>query len=214
MTHSRFVEPSNANEWRTRALIGSVVLLAVIAVALASQLQESRETTNRVVASAVEPRSGLVMPTFRGMGTGGSRVVGSAEGDSAQLVFFFSDACTFCQRSTPALNHLFDKLRDDSVARVSFIAVSVDTAASAGNARPVADALKWPVVGVPERKLLQLYRAQLVPVVYLLDASGVVVQASRGMVERGAATDSILTRARSWRAERDRRTVSQGRPSK
>ncbi|MGH7540460.1 MAG: peroxiredoxin family protein [Gemmatimonadota bacterium] len=65
-------------------------------------------------------------------------------------------------------------------------------------------ALDFPVTTFPSPKLVQLYRADRIPLVILLDSGGTVLYSRLGAIETAAAIDSVL---RAVRVEVDRATV-------
>jgi peroxiredoxin len=139
------------------------------------------------------PHAGYSVPTFTGETIdGGSITLGERE-DGRQFVFFFSTTCEFCLASLPAWKQITETSRTHEDLEVVAVAVDRD-----GAIRQYRDrhGLTFPITTFPSDKLARLYRAGNVPLIALLNSSGRVLYSRVGVLDEGAALDSVLTALR------------------
>ncbi len=177
------------------------LLLAGLAILVFSLLQDGRAgrarelTLNRRLR---EPWRGNAMATFVARSVQGDTLtVGHAPVGTKQLVYVFSTRCPFCRRSNPyvvAIHKSLDSVGAAGGLRVQVIGISLDSLPE--TERYVQEqALTFPVVRFPERKLRLIYKTQVTPSLMLLTDEGRVILARLGVFETPAAYDSLLEAA-------------------
>jgi peroxiredoxin len=173
-----------------------VVALLALAGLVRYLSRENRNLTER--ASTLRERTqylhaGQPVPGFRaGTLEGDSVVVGSGR---RRLLFLFNTRCSFCRASLPAWELSRRAVAEEHPA-VQVLGVSLDSVAVARAYRDEHD-LGFPIVTFPNRKLVRLARARLVPLVVLLDDEGYVTYSRLGVLEDPAAEDSVLAAVRT-----------------
>jgi len=167
---------------------GLVVTLAVQKRSLIVQYEELQERERL-------PYVGLWVPTFETTTLESEPVViGRAEEGTRQVLLLFDTTCPFCRTSLPAWESLSDRLASvgEPVVQVYGISLSPD----AETRLYVGEyGLTFPVLRFPEEKLRQLYRANGVPQVIVLDHEGKVIHTRPGELEEGEALDSVFAAA-------------------
>lgn len=181
--------------WTERLLL---VALAVLVFWLARDGTASRAREVTLNRKLREPWRGNAMATFSARSVQGDTVtVAWVPVGNKQLVYVFRTTCPFCRRSNPYLNALqksFDSAATAGGVRVQLVGISLDSLAE--TERYVKEqALSFPVVRFPERKLRLIYKTQVVPSLILLTDEGRVIFARLGVFEAPAARDSLLRAA-------------------
>jgi peroxiredoxin len=181
--------------WVERTLLAGV---AIVALVLARDVRASRERELGLTRRLREPWRGNAMATFRARSIQGDTVtVGRVQAGSNQLVYVFSTRCAYCRRSNPhiiALQRALDSLATEGGVRVQVVGISLDSLPE--TERYVKEqAMGFPVVRFPERKLRLIYKTQTVPLLMLLTDEGRVILARLGVFESKAAFDSLLKTA-------------------
>lgn len=179
------------------------ILLAGLAILVLSLIQDARAGRARELVlnrKLREPWRGNAMATFVARSVQGeSLTVAHVPAGTKQLVYVFSTRCPFCRRSNPAIVALKKSLDSAATAggiRVQVVGISLDSLPE--TARYVREqALSFPVVRFPERKLRLLYKTQVVPSLMLLTDEGRVILARLGVFETSIAFDSLLKAART-----------------
>jgi peroxiredoxin len=180
----------------TAFLAGCVVLLTVLVAVLAAQMRPLRAQARELAWRKALPYLGQVQPTLRVRSLSGEElVIGETGPHRAQLLFFFSPSCPYCEESAPGWNRASASLRDagDSV-EVYWI--------SLGNA---ADSREWarthgvrdPVLMMPAGKPRATWRIKGVPLTLVLDWQGQVRYVRPSVIARPATIDSIVRAART-----------------
>ncbi len=185
------------------------LLLAGLAILVFSLVQDGRAGRDRELTlnrRLREPWRGNAMATFVARSVQGDTLtVGHAPVGTKQLVYVFSTRCPFCRRSNPHVNALLRSL--DSAAatgalRVQVVGISLDSLPE--TARYVKEqALSFPVVRFPERKLRLIYKTQVTPSLMLLTDEGRVIFARLGVFETLTAYDSLRKAALTPPPKRD-----------
>ena len=175
----------------------AAVLLAALLVTVSLQKRD----INRFVAEhrradqVAQP--GDYVPTFAGVGTNGETItVGRTNSEDArQVVFLLTAECQFCRRTLPSWTAIAEALATSRSPAVQVIALTTD---SLPVARAFADSLelRFPLVPFPERKLVALTRARIVPQTLVLNSEGRVLYSRRGELNTRAAVDSVVAAAR------------------
>lgn len=137
-----------------------VVALGLVAV-LARQktAQEERYATLRENTSL--PRRGVFVPTFVAQTIEGDSItIGERPDSGKQVLFLFTTTCPYCKASLPAIREIADAAAAaPDVGMVGIVLDSLDHAIAYAH----ANALSFPIIEFPARKLRYLYRARSVP---------------------------------------------------
>lgn len=183
--------PSNRRSLSAVASALALAAAALLIVVLARQNVTLRQRLEQVQRDAAQPRAGLFAPTFTAVSLDGTpRTIGERGDDGRQLLLFFATTCAYCRASLPAWRTLA-ALADSLVSpRVEVIGVVLDSAHRAP-AYAAEHALPYPVVPLASTKLRSLYRARSVPLVMVVDHDGRVLYARTGVLQDGAAVDSV-----------------------
>ncbi len=181
--------------WVERILL---VGLAVLAFVLTQNVRAGRARELTLNRKLREPWQGNAIATFSTRSVQGDTVtVAQTPVGMKQLVYVFTTRCAFCRRSNShvvALQQSLDSAAAAGEVRVQMVGVSLDSLAE--TERYVKEqALTFPVVRFPERKLQLIYKTQVVPSLMLLTDEGRVILARIGVFETAAAYDSMLRAA-------------------
>lgn len=184
----------NAPRWLVALNAVSIVALCALVLTLAGRLRSSTDENATLRRQAALPHQGLVVPTFRTQSLSGDQVVVGTDADSGtgQLLFVFTSTCPVCRATLPAWIRLADSLKRLG-ARVAVYGISLDSPDSS-RVYVTANRIPFPVVTLPERKLIPLYRISAVPIAMVIDARGVVTYAKTGRPNQ-AALDSLYDAA-------------------
>ena len=157
------------------ALAAALGLVAVLARQKAAQ--EKRYATLR--ENTTLPRRGVFVPTFVARTIkGDSIMIGERPDDGKQVLFLFTTTCPYCKASLRAVRELADAASTTpGVGMVGIVLDSLDHAIAYAH----ANALSFPIIEFPTRKLRYLYRARSVPTVLVLDADLEVESCSAGL---------------------------------
>ncbi|MHB0961735.1 MAG: peroxiredoxin family protein [Gemmatimonadaceae bacterium] len=194
-----FPKPGLSMSWRSmwveRALLAALTVLAFFLIQDA-RLSRARELQlNRKLR---EPWRGNAMATFTARAIQGDTVtVARVPVGTKQLVYVFTTRCAFCRRSNAhlvALRRSLDSAAVEGQVRVQVVGISLDSLPE--TERYVKEqALGFPVVLFPERKLRLIYKTQVVPSLMLLTDEGRVILGRLGVFETTSAYDSLLKAA-------------------
>ena len=181
--------------WVERILLAALAILAFVLIQDVRAGRARELTLNRKLR---EPWRGNAMATFTARSVqGDTTTVARVPVGTKQLVYVFRTTCPFCRRSNPILNALqnsFDSAAAAGGVRVQLVGISLDSLPE--TERYVKEqALGFPVVRFPERKLRLIYKTQVVPSLMLLTDEGRVIVARLGVFETVAAHDSLLKAA-------------------
>jgi peroxiredoxin len=140
-------------------------------------------------------RGGFI-PTFTTRATDGEMItVAHAEDSSArQIVFVLTSTCPYCRRTLASWGRITNRIHATHVRPLSVIALTTDSLMEAQRfAR--AQRFAFPIVPFPERKLVSLSRASVVPQTLVLNAEGRVIYTRRGVIDTRVAEDSVVSAA-------------------
>lgn len=176
---------------RIAVLAGMLFVALAFVVALGVETRSLRAAYQELGNRARDPHAGIFVPTFRAVTLHGeSLTVGALSGSGRQVVFVFTTTCPYCRASLAAWRQL---ARDADTARgphVQVVGISWDSVEQ--TRRYAAEqALTFPIVRFPERKLGVLYRARAVPVTMVLDSTGRVLFGHVGVFTEALARDSV-----------------------
>lgn len=94
-----------------------------------------------------------------------------------QVLYFFSPACKFCQASAPHVERMYRNVQGQP--GIEMYAVStLDSAATAQYLQRTGSAI--PTVVLPSKREINLYRLNVVPILFILDEGGRVIFAKYG----------------------------------
>ncbi|MHB8837670.1 MAG: TlpA family protein disulfide reductase [Gemmatimonadaceae bacterium] len=189
--------------WVERILLAGLAILAFVLIQEVRGGRARELTLNRKLR---EPWGGNAMATFSARSVQGDTVtVARMPVGSKQLVYVFTTRCAFCRRSNPhvvALQRALDSAATAGGVRVQVVGISLDSLPESEQYLK-EQALAFPVVRFPERKLRLIYKTQVVPSLMLLTDEGRVILARLGVFETAAAYDSLLKAALTPPPRRD-----------
>ena len=182
-----------------------VLLLARRVGALGADIRELRRQLGSLQPGALVPT--VATTTL----TGDTVTIGrQADSTARQVLFILTTTCPYCRATQQIWTEMADSFRRASPV-IQVIGVTLD---SLERTRAYADSLQlpYPIAPFPERKLVDLYRARLVPQTVVLDAEGRVLHARIGLLGPGPGLDSVYAAALG-RQVRETTTVTASRGS-
>jgi peroxiredoxin len=150
---------------------GSLVLLLIAGLAAAGAgawVALSRGTSHPLRPGALAP--GFELPAL----SGGSEALSGYRG-RVLFVNFWATWCTPCREEAPALQILYERLRD---AGFSVLAISIDDAGARDKVEAFARTLEldFPILLDPDQAVYHAYQAYGVPETFVVDRQGRVVE--------------------------------------
>ena len=193
--------------WVERILLAG---LAILAFVLMQEVRAGRARELTLNRKLREPWRGNAMATFSARAIQGDTVtVARVSVGTKQLVYVFTTRCAFCRRSNAhivALQNALDSAAAAGAVKVQVVGISLDSLAE--TERYVKEqALPFPVVRFPERKLRLIYKTQVVPSLMLLTDEGRVILGRLGVFETTTAYDSLLKAALTLPPTKDSRSA-------
>jgi cytochrome c biogenesis protein CcmG/thiol:disulfide interchange protein DsbE len=171
------------------ALIALVLALSYRNHSLRAEFLDHRRSDMRA-------ERGDFIPTFTTRATDGQALTVAHHEDSTarQVVFVLTSMCPYCKQTLPSWGRIASRIRETKTHPVSVIALTSD---SLPEAKRFASAQRFvfPVIPFPERKLVRLAHASIVPQTLILNAEGQVIFSRRGAITTRAAEDSIVDAA-------------------
>jgi len=169
-----------------------LVAAAGLVVRLAHKTDNLEERISVLQERAYMPYPGYWVPTYTTTTLAGNPVtIGEASPDTRQLLLFFNTSCPYCLASLPAWREL--TVVSDTVSHLKIHVVGVSLDSADVTAEYVNEhALHFDIIGFPQRKLVQLYRAGTVPRLIVLDHEGRVLYSRTGALEGRSAVDSVV----------------------
>jgi peroxiredoxin len=151
---------------------GSLVLLLIAGLAAAGSgawVALSRGASSHPLRPGA-PAPGFELPALSGGSEGLSRYRGRV-----LFVNFWATWCTPCREEAPALQVLYERLRDEGF---TVLAVSIDDAGSREKVEAFARSLEldFPILLDPEQGVYRAYQAYGVPETFVIDRQGRVVE--------------------------------------
>lgn len=149
---------------------------------MAQQHQDLSRAYTRLRLWAILLHAGNVVPTFSTSTLDSERVTigATSSPETRQVLFILHTTCPYSRATLPVWERIADSLRRAVTPKIELYGISLD-AADSTRAYVHANRLSYPVLLFPERKLVDLYRAQLTPETVVLDARGRVLYARTGM---------------------------------
>jgi peroxiredoxin len=116
------------------------------------------------------PAPGFDLPSL----TGGTQSLDRYRG-RVLFVNFWATWCAPCREEAPALQTLYERLRDDGF---EVLAISIDDAGAVEKVQTFVQQLQldFPILLDPEQRVYRAYQAYGVPETFLIDAQGRVVE--------------------------------------
>ena len=175
---------------------GCTTVLAVLVGVLAVQMRPLRQQAQELAWRKALPYIGQVQPTLRVRALSGDEVVlGEALPHRAELLFFFSPSCPYCEQSAPEWNRASALLRTpaDSVD-VYWVSLG-DAEGTREWAR--AHGVRDPVLLMPVGKARATWRIKGVPLTLALAWQGQVRYVRPASIIRPLTMDSSVRAARA-----------------
>jgi peroxiredoxin len=172
------------------------IALIVLVLALSYRNHSLRAEFIDHRRSDMRAERGDFIPTFTTRATDGQILTVAHNEDSTarQVVFVLTSTCPYCRQTLPSWGRITTRLRATGARPVSVIALTSDSLAEAKRFAS-AQQFAFPVVPFPERKLVTLSHARVVPQTLILNAEGRVIFSRRGVIATRAAEDSIVDAA-------------------
>ena len=151
---------------------------AALVVVLGSQNRQLRSELREVRQRAEEPYVGMFVPEVPARTTDDREIV---LGRGAQVLYFFTTTCPYCEASAPAVQALADRLREggSSVELVGVANGPVDET----RLYAAEHGFGFPVVALTDVRTLSLYRADIVPTLLVVAPEGRVAYARVGVLD-------------------------------
>ncbi len=149
-------------------LLASVCSLCLILGAFSAQAAE------QVKINA--PAPDFTLPTLEGKDVSLSGLKGKVV-----LVAFWSIYCHVCRQELPKLNAIYKKYKDQGL---EVIGVAIDREPAGTIQEAVRkDGLSFPILLDGEKRAMKTYQARSVPIVFVVDRNGTVVDKRAGVYE-------------------------------
>jgi peroxiredoxin len=172
-------------------LIGAVAVLAVFTVWitwLAKKLESQQQggTQARLVMRQSAPDLPLKSLDGRQVSLAGFK------GQKKVIVAFWSSSSRPCRMELASLRAAYK--RQDELGFV-ILSVNVDTGTSAAERYAKEQQLPFPVLLDPSRQVAKAFGVQVIPSLFVIDKSGIVVRSTRGLTPMLEATLPALLQA-------------------
>jgi peroxiredoxin len=177
----------------SHGLVREISIWGLIALAVAFGVNTWRVNSGlksrvqELARQATDPVLGTYVPEVRTSTTDGQPAVLGREGE-LQLLFFFNETCPYCRSSTPAWKVIAEAVE----AGVRIYGVSFDSTAGAATYRQAHD-LPFPVISRPSARFAAVFRVPSVPLVMAVRPDGRIGYSRKGLMEKGAAVDSVVS---------------------
>ncbi|MEP6507759.1 MAG: redoxin domain-containing protein [Gemmatimonadales bacterium] len=175
------------------------ILLAISCVAIALLTRHTHELRVSFLdhrRRETEATRGDYLPTFVARTTtGDSVVIGKLDDSTArQVVFIMTSTCPYCRKTIPSWRRIASRLSGSPTHNIAVLALTPD---SARNAKWFGDFEKFafPLVIFPDRKLVALSRATVVPQTLVLNSDGRVLYSKTGEITSKLMEDSVVSEA-------------------
>ena len=189
----------------TIALTLAVSLVAVLGIqnrALSERNQVLFERYRTLIDRANGPYAGLSMPAFDAITSAGESVtVGTAQEGEKQLLFFFTATCPVSRRTIPAWSQI--ALETNEHDRLSIFGIKLDTVRLQID-DPDTDELRFPIIRLPDPRLVEWYRIGGVPATVVLDHAGRVLYSKMGEISERGSIEAVLAAVRDTAVWTDR----------
>lgn len=175
-----------------RVIVNSTLPIALgLVIFLAWKNQALRSANDALFKRATRPYAGLVVPAFSTVTLDGDSVmIGESPAGSRQVLFFFTTTCAFCREMVPTWRSVAASLDTLSTGNVEIYGVALDSADTRGYA--AEHHLNFPIVWLPDWRLVHLYRSKGVPLTVVLSDSGRMLYAHLGGLRSRKQIDSLI----------------------
>lgn len=177
----------------SNGLVREILIWGLIALAVALGVNTWRVNSaleshvQELARQATDPVPGTYVPQVHTSTTDGEPVVLGREGE-LQLLFFFNDTCPYCRASTSAWKVIAEAVEGE----VRIYGVSFDSIAGAATYRRAHD-LPFPVISRPSTRFVAVFRVTSVPLVMAVRPDGRIGYSRKGLLEKRAAVDSVVS---------------------
>ncbi|EWC49527.1 TlpA disulfide reductase family protein [Xanthomonas citri pv. glycines] len=174
--------------------MGLLVACALIAM-LAWQNRQLRVQQQWLQTRISAPYDGMYVPRIEATDGDGRRHLLGAPHGPAQVLFFFTTTCPYCQRSAPTVLRAARELQANLPGRPQLLGVChCDTAQAARYAH--VHGFDFPVVTLTDRRALMLFRARNVPLLMAIDAEGRVRHSHLGVFDTTERVQDLVAALR------------------
>ncbi|CEJ48728.1 Cytochrome C biogenesis protein [Xanthomonas citri pv. bilvae] len=174
--------------------MGLLVACALIAM-LAWQNRQLRVQQQWLQTRISAPYDGMYVPRIEATDGDGRRHLLGAPHGPAQVLFFFTTTCPYCQRSAPTVLRAARELQANLPGRPQLLGVChCDTAQAARYAH--VHGFDFPVVTLTNRRALMLFRARNVPLLMAIDAEGRVRHSHLGVFDTTERVQDLVAALR------------------
>ncbi|MFN2400363.1 MAG: peroxiredoxin family protein [Gemmatimonadaceae bacterium] len=175
-----------------RVIVNSALPIALtLLLFLAWKNHALRNANETLLKRATRAYSGLVVPAFRTVTLEGDSVtIGKSPSGGRQVLFFFTTTCPFCREILPTWRAVAGPLDTLSARHVEVYGVALDSADA--RAYAAEHSLNFPIVRLPDWRLIHLYRSKGVPLTVVLSDSGRMLFAQLGQLRSRSTIDSLL----------------------
>jgi peroxiredoxin len=187
--------------WVLVAILGAaLIFISTRHRKLREEFLEHRRTDDRASI-------GQFVPAFTSTAVNSAQVsVGEPKGNNRQLLILLTSTCPFCRQTLPTWKAVARRVDSVPSHSIEMIALTTDSARLAAN-YSATNALPFPLVVFPSRRLMATYHAFRVPQTILVDSSGRVMYARSGVLTP-PAVDSLWAAATAKPAIRRARASS------
>lgn len=155
----------------TRILWILLLLASALVALLGYQLGQARGLLGDAYEAASRPRVGSWLPTVAAVTLEG-RPITLAPAGTAQVLYFFTPECPYCQSSAPEVQAFYNRLHGTPDIDVEFVGIG-----GGGDKAVAVEARRrgfgFPVVGLTP-KLADLFKARQVPLLLVVGPNGQV----------------------------------------
>ncbi|WP_349782843.1 TlpA disulfide reductase family protein [Xanthomonas arboricola] len=174
--------------------MGLLIACALIAV-LAWQNKQLRAQQQLLQARISAPYDGMYVPRIEVTDTAGQpHLLGVTQGQ-AQVLFFFTTTCPYCQRSAPTVLRAAQQLQANLPGRPQLLGVCQCDATQAARYAHV-HGFDFPVVTLTDRRALMLFRARNVPLLMAIDGQGRVRHSRLGVFDTTEQVQDLVAALR------------------
>ncbi|PPU76405.1 cytochrome C biogenesis protein [Xanthomonas cucurbitae] len=174
--------------------MGLLVACALIAV-LAWQNRQLRLQQQWLQTRVSSPYAGMYVPRVEATDARGQRHLLGAPQAQAQVLFFFTTTCPYCQRSAPTVLRAAHQLQANLPGHPQLLGVCQCDPAQAARYAHV-HGLDFPVVSLTDRRALMLFRARNVPLLLAIDGQGRVRHSHLGVFDTTERVQDLVAALR------------------
>ncbi|WP_031338794.1 peroxiredoxin family protein [Xanthomonas maliensis] len=174
--------------------MGLLLTCALVAV-LAWQNRQLRTQQQWLQARVTKPYDGMYVPTIAATGIDGQRYTLGVPRSRAQVLFFFTTTCPYCQRSAPTVVRAARQLQQALPGQTDLLGVcQCDPTQAARYAH--LHGFEFPIVTLSDRRALMLFRARNVPLLLAIDGEGRVRHSHLGLFDTTERVQDLVAALR------------------